>query len=72
MTDLVRQELQNYQFLQIFFHFWSTVVLDRGPTDIRAPCKAYQAIELLAFLRVIAQSRIGLDHVRILVLPTVV
>ena len=37
--------------------------------NIRVLCKAYQAIELPAFLRVIAQSRIGQDRERILVLP---
>ena len=37
--------------------------------NIRALRKAYQAIELLAFLRVIAQSRTYQDHVRMLTLP---
>ena len=44
--------------------FWSTLVFDRWPThvNIRVLRKAFPAMELQAYLRVVAQSRRGQDR----------
>ena len=61
-----QQEVQNCQFCTIFSSpAWSTVVFDRWPTHryIRVLRRVFQAIELQAYLRAIAQSRRDQDRV---------
>ena len=69
---LEQQEVRSCAFcIHLSSLLWSTVVFDRWPThkNIRGICRVFQAIEQLAFLRLIAQSRMNLDRERILVLP---